>query len=208
MGSRPVTILDHAKKQVVEAELLDGLVPEDLMLIEEDWRPKRIELLRQLLRANIANERRPQSLNWNWRSKSHHLQFQGTTGYAIVYDERWQGAMLCKSDSHLSRLSQRQEEPLIYVEFLEVAPWNWAVSVVEQSPEYGRIGRQLFAAAVRQSFDAGYNGRVGLHALPQSCSFYGDVCGMISLGQDDDADELEYFELHPHQARFITNRSS
>jgi len=89
----------------------------------------------------------------------------------------------------------------VYIDYLEVAPWNWTIPQIGQVGRSSRVGRLLFFSAVRQSLSEGYGGRVGLHALPQSASFYCDACGMISLGCDDENDNLEYFELGEAQAK-------
>nr|MDZ8169488.1 hypothetical protein [Nostoc sp. CmiSLP01] len=41
--------------------------------------------------------------------------------------------------------------------------------------------------------ELGYEGRVGLHSLPGVEEFY-DSQGMIDVGEDEDYDELVYFE--------------
>lgn len=51
MGSHAITILDRTTGRAVEAELLDGLVPEDLMLLESEWVSERSRVLQELLRA-------------------------------------------------------------------------------------------------------------------------------------------------------------
>jgi hypothetical protein len=51
-GSLAITILDHTTGRAVEVELLDGLAPEDLMLLESEWVSERSRIMQELLRAD------------------------------------------------------------------------------------------------------------------------------------------------------------
>lgn len=207
MSSVPIEIIDRKTGQPVEAELLDGLAPEDLMLLESVWTPHRLRILEQVLRAGLPHEDRPQSLNWNWRAKAQHLRLTQASGYAVVCDGQWQGAMLTKSATYFSQLGEDRGKPLIYIDFLEVAPWNWIISAIAQFGQFATVGQQLFYRAVRQSLEEGCGGRIGLHALPQSRRFYCDVCYMVSLGIDDEKEGLECFELTAKQAERLLERN-
>lgn len=207
MGSFPINILDRATGLPVEAELLDLIAPEDLMVLEAMWTPERSRIVIEITRAGLAHEERPQSLSWNWRAKAQHLRLLQASGYAVVCSEEWQGAMLTKSGTHLSRLGEARGKPLVYIEFLEAAPWNWTIPGIGQKSRFGRVGWHLFRRAVYQSLFDGSNGRVGLHALAQAARFYSDVCGMIPLGTDEEHEDLEYFELSEAQAMYLLNGS-
>lgn len=206
MSTTPIKILDRATGQSVEAELVDSLAPEDLMVLEAVWTPERSRILLEITRAGLPHAERPQSLNWNWRAKAHHLRLAQASGYAVVCDEEWQGAMLTKSGTYFARLGEGRGKPLVYIDFLEVAPWNWTIPGIGQRRRYGLIGPHLFERAVRQSWDEGFEGRVGLHALPQSEPFYGAACGMTPLGADEEHENLTYFELSRENAERILER--
>lgn len=201
MGATPITIVERATGRAVEAELLGLLAPQDLMLLEEVWRPERSRILRALLNSGAALENRPESLSWNWRAKAQHLRLSHASGFAVVCEEQWQGAMLTKSGTYPSRLENGK--PLVYIDFLEVAPWNWTVPDIGQESRYGLVGTRLFERAVRQSWEEGYDGRVALHSLPQSESYYQYACGMTPLGADDEDEGLTYFELSRDNASRI-----
>jgi len=206
MSSTPTTIFACSSKQLVDAELLDGLVPEDLMLLESVWTPERTRILLEINRAGLPYEERPQSLSWNWRAKAHHLRLSQASGYGVACQGEWQGAMLTKSGTHYSQLGEVHGKPLVYIDFLEVAPWNWTIPGIGQMRRYGYIGPHLFERAVQQSFDDGFEGRVGLHALPQSEPFYAGVCRMAALGADEEHENLTYFELSRDNALRILER--
>ncbi|MBX3415809.1 MAG: hypothetical protein KF708_24205, partial [Pirellulales bacterium] len=85
--------------------------------------------------------------------------------------------------------------------YLETAPWNWSIPELSQTGEYRGLGTLLFREAVKLSLEEEFQGRVGLHALPQAESFYREVCGMRDLGLDKSKEGLRYFELSPADAR-------
>lgn len=51
-----------------------------------------------------------------------------------------------------------------------------------------------------KSREEGFEGRLGLHTLPQSQAFYAEVCGMEPLGVDADYQGLVYLEFAPETA--------
>ncbi len=96
--------------------------------------------------------------------------------------------------SYHSRLPGQLGKPLVYLDFIETAPWNWNIPQLEQNGRYGACGMILFDRVVQRSIDEGFRGRVGLHALPQAEAFYRDKCGMTPLGHDASKQDLMYFE--------------
>ena len=65
-----------------------------------------------------------------------------------------------------ARLDPDKGKPLVYVDFVETAPWN--AKEFTSSPIYKGVGVRLIQAAARLSIDESFSGRVGLHSLPQS----------------------------------------
>ena len=97
-----------------------------------------------------------------------------------------------------ARLERETKTPLIYIEYIEVAPWN--LLSFTDTPRFKGIGIRLIQEAVRVSQAEEMSGRIGLHALPQAEDFYRDTCGMTSLGPDTKCDNLHYFEMTWEQA--------
>jgi hypothetical protein len=104
-----------------------------------------------------------------------------------------QGLMMVKTAGSVARLPPDTGKPLVYVDYVEVAPWN--LRALTDTPRFGAIGVRLFEAAVRVSTGEGFHGRVGLHSLPQAEAFYRDTCLMSSLGVDASYQNLPYYEL-------------
>src|SRR5690606_27231869 len=84
--------------------------------------------------------------------------------------------------------------PLVYVDYLEIAPWNLRLPDIGQARRYRGVGGVLLREAILQSLDEGFHGRVGLHSLPQSERFYTD-CGMTGMARDAAKQNLLYFEM-------------
>lgn len=198
MSDLAVQILRRADDQLLAATLRHGLRPEDLIALESEWGPHRAQLKRDLLRLGIPKSEWPESLHWDWGSKGPELKLLESSGYALHCEGRCHGAMLTKTASYSSRLDKGR--PLVYVDYLEAAPWNWNVAHLNQRGEFRGVGSLLFLAALRQSVAEGFHGRIGLHALPQAESFYEGPCRMTALGRDPNKQNLRYFELTRSEA--------
>ena len=62
-------------------------------------------------------------------------------------------------------------------------------------PKFRGCGYVLITEAIRLSRQRGYNGRIGLHSLPQAEDFYRRKCGMTDLGEDTNYEGLHYLEM-------------
>lgn len=197
---RPFEVQRRHDLEWVPAVMRVGLGEQDLEEIERSWRGGR-QILRNALRAaNVPRDKWPQSLHWNWEHKSSDLQLLETHACGIRIEGRWEAVVMTKVASYTARLAEQQGKPLVYVDYLEVAPWNWRIHELAQQGEYRGLGSVLFREAVQLSKDEQFHGRVGLHALAQAESFYRDVCGMTDLGPDGAKQNLRYFEFLPSQA--------
>jgi len=184
----------------VEAALLGGMVPNDFVLVGNEWSAERSVVMQELLQSTLPRQQWPQSLHWDWRRKAPELRLLEAAGFGIVCERQWQGVMLTKSASYVAKLAPDKGKPLVYVDFLEVAPWNWAIPEVGGSGRFRSVGSSLLWRAVEQSEEEGFRGRVGLHSLPQSEVFYERVFGMTPLNRDSAKQNLLYMELSADQA--------
>ena len=201
MSAQSTQLISRADGAFVDATLLDGLAPNDLGLVERAWGPARLAMLQRLLADGVPRSERPESLHWDWTKKAPELSLLEANGYGIVCDEEWQGVILTKTALEVARLEEDAGKPLVYIDYLEAAPWNWRVAQLGQEGRYKGVGSILCRQAVMQSLDEGFHGRVGLHALPRAESFYERVCGMTALGLDVEKHNLLYFEFSRQQAR-------
>ncbi len=75
-------------------------------------------------------------------------------------------------------------------------------AIVKRATCYRKAGDLLLRAAILLSRETGWEGRVGLHALPQAESFYRDR-HMSDLGIDSAYQGLRYFEMTPEQSQWL-----
>lgn len=131
---------------------------------------------------------------WNWAYKlrlaTDEARFEA---YVVEVDGLAQGVILIETQWHRSQLDGplSSRSPLVYVEYLATAPWNRRY--IEDPPFFAGIGRTLMMFSRDRSAELGFDGRVGLHALPEAEDFYRRQ-GMPDYGPDPDKDGLVYFE--------------
>lgn len=128
--------------------------------------------------------------DWPWDYKLRQARSEERfEAYALEVDDLTQGLLLLETQWHRSGRPQRY--PLVYVQAIASAPWNQII--IEDPPFFVGVGRALLLFARRRSEQLGYQGRVGLHALPGSEGFYHRV-DMPDYGPDAEKERLIYFE--------------
>jgi len=192
MSTQAVQVFDNESGQLAPAVFHDEMRPDQFLNAEATWGPQRAAALQRLITARAPAHTIPQHWHWDWGRKAQRLNLLVYRGFGIEAGGQWQGLMLTSSAGHVARLPPDETKPLVYVEFVEAAPWN--VIPFATSPKYKGIGIQLFEAAVRQSVAEGFKGRLGLHALRDAETFYSHR-GMTNVGPDAQHQDLTYFEL-------------
>lgn len=193
-----IYLLDVATGEPVEADLLDVIEEAHLADWRTKWQPALFGVLQDLARKGVPQAQWPQSWHWNWQEKTAKvtglLAFKGFSVVALGETQGLAQVDLTKS----ARVPGEAGKPLVYIDYLEAAPWN--------RPELGvparlrGVGSALITAAAALSLEEGFKGRIGLHSLPQADTFYRDRCGMTDLGPDAGYQNLRYFEFTPGQA--------
>ncbi len=194
MISEGISIIRRSDNKPVGAELLSDLDASDLLLVEREWEPFRHRIHRQLLAAGVPKKKWPESLHWNWSLKSSQLKQLAIKGFGIVAGGSWQAVCLTDCVTYTARIGEHLGKPLLYLDYIEVAPWNWIISEIGHTGEFGACGIVLFDRVEQLSREEGFKGRVGLHALPQAERFYTEKCGMTAVGRDASKQGLMYFE--------------
>lgn len=95
------------------------------------------------------------------------------TFYGIERDGSLEGLMKVDTVSHVARLPEQAGRPQLYVDYLEVAPWNVGAiaRALGQRSRYRAVGTRLLEAAVRQSRREGFGaGSVSIPCLSMSAS--------------------------------------
>ncbi len=202
---RAIELYDNAGKDFVEAQRWHGVVDKNLADWEAEWMPELQRRLKLLNQQNVERRFWPQSRHWDWRAKLKDIEKRlANQSFALVCNGMTQ-AMMTVDTTKRARLEGQQTQHLVYVDYLEAAPWNRG-DIAGDPPRYRGCGTELILAAVELSITEGFKGRVGLHSLPQANRFYANRCGMTDLGQDKTYENLRYFEITLEQAQVFIGK--
>lgn len=161
------------------------------------WRP-----MLESRRADFANQHAAEAGNaqdshWDWVGKAEDARrAMGQETFAVECDGHTQGLMLVDL-TRFARLDPHRGRELVYIDLLASAPWNRHRTVA--SPKYKGIGRILIATAISLSVNEGFEGRIALHSLPQSESWYREEAQFTDV-EFDYLKQLRYFEMTAAQA--------
>lgn len=194
-----IYLFDKQDGIMVSAELWDAITEKNLADWEANWTPQILKVLHALNQKGVERRLWPQSRHWNWSDKVKAVEAKlSNQSFSIVCDNNTQ-AMMIVDLTHRAQLDVQKNEHMVYIDYLEVAPWNRG-DLTDCSPKYSGGGSLLILAAIELSKQEGFNGRVGLHSLPQSNDFYANKIGMTDLGKDENYQNLRYFEMTSEQA--------
>jgi len=155
----------------------------------------------RLVAAGFPEQQMPQHWHWDWGQKVPRLRLLTYRGVGVECAGEMQGLMLIAAAGHAARLPPEMGKPIVYIDYVESAPWN--VPPLAEEARFGGVGKRLIGVAVRASSDEGFHGRLGPHSLPQAEAFYEQKCGMVRVGVDPDYESLTYFELTRERAAEI-----
>jgi len=192
------------------AELWDAITEQQLADWEAEWVPELFKAIQRLRRASVPRKFWPQSRHWDWRRKTESLQgMLAHPGFSVLCGGVTQGMMIVDTTTKRCRIEAQQGKNLVYVEYVENAPWN-RQELLFNPPRFRGVGSILIRAAVELSVEEGFKGRIGLHSLPQSNDFYGNTCGMTDLGADPDPKyhPMHYFEMTSKQSEVFIARGT
>jgi hypothetical protein len=204
----PAFLLDVAQGKAADAEIWDGITEQQLADWEGEWMPELFKALQCLRRAGVDRQYWPQSRHWNWRNKAQFLQGSlSNPGFSVMCGGVTQGLMILESALHRCRIDEQAGKHIMYVEYLENAPWN-RKELLFNPIRYRGVGSLLIRSAIELSIEEGFKGRIGLHSLPQSESWYAKTCGMTDLGVDKNKEGLRYFEMTAAQAEAFIRKGN
>lgn len=198
-----VEIIEVQSGQPVEAEIFDEVTLDHFIETQAVWRPVVLEAARALARDPGRAVLIPRHFHWDWTRKEADLKMLALRFYGVSCQGRLQGIMKVDTVGRSCRLPEQQGKPLVYVDYIETAPWNVRLLTepLGRRQQYRGVGTRLFEAAVLQSEEEGFRGRLGLHSLPGSEGFYVKECGMTPVGRDPHKQNLLWCEFTPEQAR-------
>jgi hypothetical protein len=198
----PVNLLDRESGEALEGELFDEITVEHFVETQSSWRPMVVEAAQAMHKAGGKLERIPRHWHWDWKSKEDELGVLAFSFFGITCRGKLQGIMKLDMAGKSARLPVQRNKPIVYIDYLEVAPWNIReiAEALGQKPQFGAVGSRLIEAAVRKSIEEGFRGRVALHSLSTSERFYLKQCGMTEGDRDPDKQNLLWCEFTPEQA--------
>ena len=186
-----IQLLDHhAGDAFVGAVLHDQIVEAHVEQWYATWRPIYDEI-----RSTKPRKEWPESAHWDWSQKlAKSAGYAAYRRFAVQCDGQLQGMMqaLIEHPRYSALDPAADGKPLVYVDYLETAPWNQAW---HPKKRFGGVGTVLLMEAVELSESEDFGGRVGLHSLPSSEVFYRKA-GMHDFGADKrHSQQLRYFEF-------------
>jgi len=197
-----IQIIDAESNGLTEAEIFDDVTLGHFIESQAEWRPIVLAAARALSQQPNQTTLIPRHFHWDWTRKEAELKLLAVRFYGIACAGKLQGLMKIETVAHTCRLPEQQGKPLVYIDYLEVAPWNIEklMTALGKPQRFGAVGSRLLESAVRLSLEEGFHGRVGLHSLPGSEGFYVNGCGMTPVGRDPHKENLLWCEFTPEQA--------
>jgi hypothetical protein len=200
-------LLNRQTKSFEQVQLWSPISQNDLADFESHWRPLFDAGLRRLrksgnLTLGTLGENELQDAYWKWADKveerGNRLEWRS---FSVRSARHTEGLMFTRLGP-FGRAESHKNLPIVMIDLVATAPWNRIKLVPE--PKLKGVGRLMLATAISLSVSEEFNGRIGLHALPQAETWYRDVCGMTDLGVD--SSKMHYFEMTEAQASaFINN---
>lgn len=186
------------------AAVFRGLDRKNLDDFTRTWQPALRRGRSRLSSWTAAADANVQDSHWDWVKKAMRAtQVLAYETFAVECNGCTQGLMLVDT-TKFARLEHQRGKELVYIELVATAPWNRPQLVTQ--PQYKGVGRVLIGTAISLSYDLEFKGRVGLHSLPQSETWYREHAGFTDLGIDAPK-EMRYFEMTEEQASaFLMNK--
>jgi GNAT superfamily N-acetyltransferase len=181
----------------VQALVVRDLPAAEVDSVEKSWKPHR----QRLAQARRAAGRHPEHAHWDWTGKTELDLVERWRFVAVRCDQSVEGLMAARTKPKAGRLAPG---PILYVDFVEVAPWN--SRTLTDTPRFQGVGALLIQEAVAISVEMGWDGRLGLSALPQAQGFYARLGMTLIDDADPDYSDLAYFEFEPSAAKMLLTR--
>ena len=203
MTTQDISILERKSGEMVPATFYYEVTETQLIEAESQWKPIRLFAAEKLRKSGKdAGEicQCIQHVRWDWANKAACLVQASLAQkcFGIKLGQKWQGLIMIDLAMHRTQIQADFGKPIVYVEFLETAPWN--IKGLVEEPFYGLTGQILMRAAIRLSIAEGFSGRVGLLALPQAEGFYKNKIGMQCV-EGAGSQRMEHYELTQVAAR-------
>lgn len=177
-----------------QVSIFRGLDDKNFNDFETLWRPALLKKAEEFATWKKRAEGNVQDAHWDWVGKAKDEAVYDS--YAVECNGLTEGLMLVATAPHFARLESQRGLDLCYIELIASAPWNRPK--FSDKPKFKGAGRVLLATAISLSVELELKGRIGLHSLPESESWY-DQLKLKRCGFDDDK-KMQYFEMTEEDA--------
>ncbi|EPN4987719.1 GNAT family N-acetyltransferase [Vibrio alginolyticus] len=172
-------------------------------LCDKEWGAFNLQILDYIYNAapcdqqNLLENSLLEDAHWNWLQKHQRYHDDQYDWFFFMVDDIPQAACLV----YHPKQSAVGDEPIFYIEFLAVAPWNRPNHIANQ--KFKGIGSILLKNVIEFAdnnlkISRGFS----LHSLPKAQGFYEKI-GMVRYTAHD-KDGMGYFEMEETtQAKFI-----
>ena len=200
----PVALFNRVTGAFESAEVFRELDEKNLDDFECLWKPALNSRRDESSSWAAAADTHTQDSHWDWVEKAkdaaHLLQYET---FSVECSDETQGLMLVDV-TKFGRVNGQRGHELVYIELIATAPWNRPK--LAPKPRYKGVGRVLLGTAISLSLKLEFKGRVSLHSLPQSESWYRTQAGFTDGGYDT-TKKMQYFEMTEAQAvAFISDQ--
>lgn len=201
---------------IVEIDLPANVLTE----LENQWGVLRSDGNLRLEREGNSGQCEHGYWNWNRQQKIIGVTEKRIRLLGVRTGVEWQGAMSVYREPVRAHLWPRwrkwlevfgigRRPQVLYIDYLESAPWSYEPFVRPNFPRYRGAGGILMEEAVRLSVEMGLKGRVGLFSLSGAERFY-ERLGMTRLFEDTNPPSptrgLWYYELSVKKAQALLAR--
>lgn len=189
-------LIERGSEREIPAVIYHGLDQKNFDDFAQLWRPPL-----QAARASVATWVEAAALDaqdshWDWKEIAIEAEkIIGNETYSLEAAGQTQGLMLISEK--FARLPTQRGLELVYVELVATAPWNRTKLVTDA--RYKGVGRVLLSTAISKSADLGFKGRIGLHSLKQSETWYQDIKQFTEV-EFDTKKNMRYFEMTEENA--------
>jgi len=193
LGAR--VLLNRHTGEMEPAQIFFGSDDTNRRHYEELWKPDLVRRNADFPDWGASAEGNAQDSHWAWDEiMKSTLAYEN---FVIECAGLTQGIMNVNIATRFATLPPHKGRELAYIDRIATAPWNR--HKLHPKPKYMGVGRTLFATCVSLSIDLEFGGRVGLHSLEQSETWYRDELGLTDCGFDE-TEEMRYFEMTEEQA--------
>ena len=191
---------------LVEAVLIDGVTLTEAQTADASWVSAMDLLCQEAALKGIPEDEWPVHTHWRWSELV--SRATSTSRFLGIECQGEMQGMIWLHRDEVTRRPFKQGSPLIYVERVAIAPWNYEqfLTKLGQKARFRRCGSVFIRAAIQASIESGCEGRLGLHSLPDAEEFYRNVCKMEDMGIDPVHEGLHYFEMTSVQARAFAGK--